>query len=237
MRIILLLASLMITSVAFAEYDDGSFSGSFFQGTEVHAGTEFPFQVGAKVKFLLPANLHMTFGLGYIPEFYSSLYGDIAGGVGIMGANTAAVASKGLESAFVVDIRAAYSLDPDGGFYLEGGYAYIMGGGGEASGSEVEDAYGIDYSGFDANNSLSIEGNFHAITVHLGYLYLLTERLSLNFDVGLIKPVIADVTATANGVTAATAAQIESDLQSYLENVYVSEMYIPTGSIWINYLF
>lgn len=218
-------------------FDDGYVESSFFQGTEVIAGTELPFQVGARIKIQLPANIHMTAGLGYIPEFYADTFGGMAGGVGILGENTGEMAGKALAGAFVVDVRAAYSLDPDGGFYAEIGYALITGGSGDVGGDVAEAAYDFDYTGFDANDSLTVESSLHTVTFHLGFLYLISERLSLLVDVGVIKPVVAKVETSANGVAAATASQIQADMDSYLEDVMVSEMFIPTGGVWLSYLF
>lgn len=236
MRVLMALLTFSFSMPSLAQYEE-SWSGGFFQGLEVIAGSEVPFQLGAKVKFQLPANIHMTAGLGYIPAFYAEGYGTVAGSTGILGENTGELAAKVLESAFVIDIRAAYSLDPDGGFYLEGGYAFITGGSGSAGGNIVESAYDFDYSGFDANDSLNVEGSLHALTIHLGYLYLISERMSLNFDVGIVKPVSADISTTASGVNAATALEIENDLSSYIEDKWVGEAFIPTAGVWLSYLF
>ena len=218
-------------------FEEGYVETSFFQGTEVMVGTELPFQIGARMKIQLPWNIHLVAGLGYVPEFYADGFGTMAGSVGIMGENTAEVAGKALAGAFVVDVRAAYSLDPDGGFFLELGYALISGGSGDVSGDVAESAYDFDYTGFNENDTLSVEASMHALTAHIGFLYLISERLSLVLDVGLVKPIVAEVDTTASGVPAATASQIESDMNAYLEDVIVSEMFIPTASVWMSYLF
>lgn len=237
--LIFVLGCLFFSLPTFAEYDalELGKGSSFFQGTEVLAGTEFPLQIGARLKIQLPAHFHMTFGLGYIPEFYADAFSGLSGGVGILGENTAELASRPLASAFMLDVRGAYSLDPDGGFFAELGYAFITGGGGEVSGDIVESAYDEDYAQFDEVSTLNIEGSLHSLTVHVGYLYLLTDRLSLIADVGVLKPVIATVETSASGTSAATAAQVESDIQGYVEDALVSQSFIPTASIWISYLF
>lgn len=234
---ILVLWSLFLGVVPSQAQDDGYVAESFFQGTEVIGGTDVPFQIGAKIKVQLPAHIHLSAGLGYSPEFYADTYATFAGGTGILGENTAKIASKVLAGALVAEVKAAYSIDPDGGLFAELGYAFISGGSGEVGGDVVESAYDFDYSGFDGSNSMSIDGTLHSLTAHIGFLYLVSERLSLIFDIGIVKPMVADVSVKANGTSVTTANQIESDLESYLEDALVSEMFLPTAGIWLSYLF
>jgi len=207
------------------------------QGFEVEAGTELPLQVGARVKFQLPSSIHIRAGLGFIPEFYADSYGSFAGGAGIHGENTGEALGKAMASSFVIDLRAAYSVDPDGGLYAEAGYMFFGGGGGTVGGDVAEGALDDDFVGIDVADDVEISGNFHSISFHVGYLFLLTERLSLNADIGLVKPILADMTVTAPTATLSQEQALSNELQPYLEDAVVAEMVIPTASVFLSYLF
>jgi hypothetical protein len=181
--------------------------------------------------------MHLRAGVGFVPEFYADTYGSLSGSMGIHGENTGEALAQALSGAVALDFRAAYSLDPDGGFYAEVGYMYLSGGAGSVSGSVAEDALENEYSGIDESDDIEIEGSFHAVSLHLGYLFLLTERISLNVDVGLVKPIFGSITMSAPSVSESDEADLAADLEPYLEDAIVAEMAIPTASLYLAYLF
>ncbi|NQZ00388.1 MAG: hypothetical protein HRT45_06925 [Bdellovibrionales bacterium] len=211
--------------------------GFELQGLEIEAGTEAPLMVGARMKVQLPSSLHLRAGLGFVPDFYAQTYGDLSGALGIHGENTGSALSQAMSGSLVFDVRAAYSLDPDGGFYAEAGYMYFAGGSGSVTGDVAEDALENEYSGIDSSDDIELEGTFHAVTFHLGYMFLLTERISLNVDVGLVKPIFGSITMSASSASSSDEADLAEDFEPYLEDAIVAEMAIPTASLFLSYLF
>ncbi|MEO0337122.1 MAG: hypothetical protein AAF202_12050, partial [Pseudomonadota bacterium] len=138
------------------------------QGIEIEAGTEAPLMAGARLKVQLPSSMHLRAGVGFVPEFYSDTYSSLSGSIGIHGQNTADSLASALAGSVALDLRAAYSLDPDGGFYAEVGYMFFSGGSGTVSGNVAEDAQDVEYSFLDDTDDITIEGSFHAVSLHIG---------------------------------------------------------------------
>lgn len=221
----------------FGFYFPVSSHAEFLKGMEVQGGMELPFQIGARGKVYLPANFFITAGLGYAPSFFLDVYGDLSGSLGIMGENTGKAVAKSIGDSIVIDIRGGYSFDPDEGFYIEGGYLMMTGGGGSVDHDVIEGAIDFDYSGFSEGDSVELAATTHNLTVHIGYMLLLSERLSLLFDVGLIKPLIASVEATPQGTSSFVSDTIKQDVEPYIEDKLKTEAIIPTATVWLSYLF
>ena len=233
----------------------GFMSNSYAQwinNWEAEAGLELPFQIGARAKANFNDEFYATAGVGMAMDFLIGINTSMIGGVGIVGEKTAEVVESAIADSFVLDFRGGWNLHSWNGLYLEAGYLFMMGGGKGTDVATLEGAFGQGHHSnplaLSQNSILSLESSVHALSFHAGYRWEISENLILSSDLGLIKPFFSSTTlnldqvvnnslygnlATANQV----AAALKSEVEKSMEDVFLSELFIPTFSVWMSYLF
>ncbi|MCB0390828.1 MAG: hypothetical protein KDD58_06050 [Bdellovibrionales bacterium] len=221
-----------------------------FESWELEAGVEVPLQISGRAKTNFNSEFYATAGLGLAMDFLMGVNSALVGGVGILGENTAEVVESALSNSIVVDLRGGWNLHKYNGLYVEAGYMYMMGGGSEVTVDQLENAFGSEY----INNPLlmsnasefTIGSDLHALTFHAGYRWEINESWLFNVDVGIVKPFMSSTTVDVDRVyrgtgtdTQATevANALASHAESEIEDVYLSELFIPTASVWVSWLF
>jgi hypothetical protein len=217
---------------------------------EMEAGIEVPFQIGARAKANFNSEFYGTFGAGLSLDFLMGIQSAVSSGVGILGEATAEVAESALSNSAVIEFRGGWNLHQFNGLYIEAGYLYMMGGGKEVSVDSLEQAYGTDYATdpLQMSNStqMSISSDLHALTIHSGYRWELGSQWLINFDVGLIKPFLSTTNVDIDQLVRGTGSQLQAEqvalaLKSKAEketdSVFLQQMFIPTASFWVSYLF
>ncbi|MCB9025254.1 MAG: hypothetical protein H6625_02980 [Bdellovibrionaceae bacterium] len=234
-KIITLLSLLFATQSVFA-----------IETWELEAGTEIPFQIAGRVKANFNSEFYATTGLGMSLDFLMGINSSLISGVGILGENTAEVVTSAISNSFIIDIRGGWNLHNLNGLFVEAGYLYMMGGGGDVTVDQLENAFGTEYSANPlvlSNASLmSIGTDLHALTVHAGYRWQIAENWLFNVDVGLIKPFTSTTTLNADQVVGGSQAvlvaqQLKDHVESEISDVYLSQLFIPTATVWLSWLF
>lgn len=213
---------------------------------EIEAGTEIPFQISGRAKANFNSEFYATAGLGMSLDFLMGINNTIISGVGILGENTSEVVTSALSNSFIIDLRAGWNLHNLNGLYVEAGYLLMMGGGDDVGVDQLENAFGTEYSSNPlalSNSSLfSIGTDLHALTVHAGYRWQISENWLFNVDVGIVKPFLSTTTVNADqvvgGAQAVTVAQqLKDHVESEISNVYLTQLFIPTATVWLSWLF
>lgn len=223
---------------------------SAIENWELEAGMEIPFQLGGRVKANLNNEFYGTIGAGLSLDFLMGIQGAVSSGLGILGEATAEVTESALSNSVVLDFRGGWNLHQFNGLYIEVGYLFMMGGGKEVSVDSLEQAYGTDYSTdplqLSNQSQLNISSDVHALSIHSGYRWEINNQWLFNFDVGLIKPFLSTTNVDIEEVVRGTgsqsqAEQVAQELKSRSEketdNVLLQQLFIPTASVWISYLF
>lgn len=224
----------LIFNLFFALLFASEAQAQFFRGFAVQAGTELPFQIGAHAKVYLPQHFHARAGVGFSADFLSDLNGNVTGGIGILGTNTAKVAAASMSNAYLIDLRIGWSLNTERGLYFEGGYAYLAGGGKSISDEELEDAIGNSLASGNPNADAAV--TLHNVTVHGGYLFPLSDNFNISFEVGLIKPVIANSDIQYSSSSSSLNDE-EDEINNYMEDKYIGSAFFLTAAVWLAYEF
>lgn len=214
--------------------------GQFFQGFEAQAGMEFPMALGVRGKVNFPQNWFGIFGLGFSPSFLPDSYSSLASGVGIHGENTSNLVAAGLHGNVYIDLRAGYEFGNDeSAFYADFGYSISTGKGGETDMDTIENSLDRDFFGVSQNAVPEIATVMHSITAHIGYTKRLSNSFYLSLEGGLIKPISSSTEITFSGTAVSNTNKdlIDSEVDDYLQGVFSGEMFIPTFSAWVSYLF
>ncbi len=240
-HILLQLLVLLISSSAFA---------ISVESWELEAGLEVPLQLGGRVKANFNSEFYKTAGAGMSLDFLMGINSSLVGGVGILGTSSAEVVESALSNSIVIDVRGGWNLHKYKGLYVEAGYLMMMGGGKEVTVDQLEGAFGTDYTNNPlhmSNQSIfSANSDLHALTAHAGYRWEINESWLINVDVGIIKPFLSSSTVDVDDVVrgsgsvnqAANAADdLKSKAEGELDDLYLSQLFIPTATVWITKTF
>ena len=227
----------------------GSFAAAL-ESWEAEVGTEIPFQISARTKANFNREFYATAGLGMSLNFLMGLHTTVSSSLGVIGEKTSEVMESALSNGFVIDLRGGWNIHRLNGLYVEAGYLFLTGGGGEVTVEQLEGAFGVEYTANPSllsNSSLfNISSDIHALTFHAGYRWQLGANWLVNFDVGLIKPFMSSNLLDVEGVVrgsgslvqaTAVAQQLKDHVEEEISDVYLSQLFIPTGSVWLSWLF
>lgn len=218
----------------FAASDDGAV---FFRGWEGQAGVEGPTDLSLRLKAEFPSHFFLKLGMGYMPLFFGDTVGSFAGGMGIVGSNTGKVIGVGIENSFVMDLRWGWASKPGSGFFIEGGYKLITGGGGDITTDDAEKALNLNYAVY-GDEPVTTSVIVHSLTLHGGYTFLLPEGWTLTADLGITKPVASRASVSVSYIVPyGTAQQINKDLSDHLQKTIRTQLWVPTASVWLGYVF
>ena len=236
---ILSLCTLFLSSSAFA-----------IETWELEAGLEVPLQIAARAKANFNSEFYATGGVGMSMDFLMGINSSIVGGVGILGESTSEVVESALSNSIVIDLRGGWNLHKYNGLYVEAGYLLMMGGGKEVTVDQLEGAFGTEYVSNPlqmSNASLfSIGSDLHALTFHAGYRWEINPRWIFNVDVGIIKPFMSSTTVDVDEVVRGTGSNaqardvadaLKAHSEDEISDVYLSQMFIPTATVWVSWLF
>ncbi len=221
-----------------------------FESLEIEAGIEMPFQVATRAKANFNNEFYSTFGVGLSMDFLMGINSAMASGLGIVGEGTSEVIESALSNSVVFEVRGGWNLHRFNGLYVEAGYLYMMGGGKEVSVDQMEQAFGTRYTAnplmMSNQSQFNIASDLHALTLHAGYRWEINESWLISFDAGLIKPFLSTTDVTIENVfrgtgSSAQANEVAQALKSHVEKetdgVYLSQLFIPTASVWLSFVF
>jgi hypothetical protein len=146
-------------------------------------GTVIPMDIGGRVTLEGPARLHLSLGLGLMPEAYVDIINDTAENLNLYDDEKSRLIEDALYKS--TTFRAALGWTPlaDWGFYFAAGYAFQGLGGRSSPGEVVRAATEIDPP-ITGLVDLDVKANLHILTVDLGYKWFFYDHLFLQGALG-----------------------------------------------------
>jgi hypothetical protein len=146
-------------------------------------GTVVPMDIGGRVVIEGPGRIHLSLGLGLMPEAYVDIINDTADNLNLYDEAKQRLIEDALYKA--TTLRAALGWTPweEWGFYFAAGYAFQGLGGRSSPGEVVRAATEIDPP-ITGLVDLDVQANLHILTVDLGYKWFFHERLFLQGALG-----------------------------------------------------
>ncbi|MDE0151186.1 MAG: hypothetical protein OXK80_01650 [Bdellovibrionales bacterium] len=205
----------------------------------VEIGLEFPAYFGMHTKISPHPNIYSRVGLGFV----SNLMVGVPGVSTFMGYLAKDYEAEHIEFAFdVIDnslygsISVGYRMKQKEGPYAEIGYSVIHKlGGSELPLEDVSTALKqSELIAGEAENPMSrINTTLHNGTLHVGYMFPLSSNVSLSTELGVIKPLYADVDVqhgeSGNAEQAKESAKKTKDI--------MNQLWMVTGSLWLAFSF
>ena len=205
-------------------------SEAFIPGSdrlELGFGAEFPVQTGLQIRINANTNFYIKGGVGFAIEPFMISYRQLGKNLGIP-VNELYFVSTALINSVVFSGRIGLTMSVYEGPYFELGYNLITLGRGEVTGGQA--AFGL----LSTDNSLSATSVYqvditnHGPTFHLGYRFILIDKLSMNIELGGYKP-IASHLRLGNGTQSINTKRIK--------DFVISKMWLISLGVWINFSF
>ena len=206
---------------------------------DVEIGLEFPTYFGMHTKISPHPNIYTRVGIGFV----SNLMVGVPGVSTFMGYLSPDYESKHIEFAFdVIDnslygsLSVGYRMKKREGAYAEIGYSAIHKvGGSELPLKDISTALDqpnlvVDSS---ANPMSRVNTTLHNGTLHAGYMFPLSSRVSLSTELGVIKPLYASVDVQYD--ESGNAEQAKESAQK-IKSI-INQMWMVTGSLWLAFTF
>ena len=155
---------------------------------ELSVGGDVPVYTGIQGRYNWSTQYYTKMGAGFAMELFMEMHQKMWNNIGSSG-NTRLLTSA-LVNSVVFDLRLGWSMSIYEGPYLELGYNLMLWGKGEVEGGELNSA-------ISPKNKLSDRTRYqanitnHGPTFHIGYRFILIDKLTLNMDLGVYKPLFS----------------------------------------------
>ena len=190
---------------------------------ELSLGADVPFYIGAQARYNLNTQYYAKVGAGFALELFMNTHQRVLNELGVFKKN--AVFSSALVNSVVFDGRLGWAQSIYEGPYLELGYSLLIWGKGTAKGKDINQSVG--------NSSLSDDNDYtvniinHGPVGHIGYRFMLMDKLTLNMDVGAYKPLFSNTKHNSGGSGDVTK----------LNNLSLRELWFFSLGIWFSVSF
>ena len=164
---------------------------AFVKGTdrfELGVGGDVPLYTGVQGRYNWSTQYYTKVGAGFAMELFMDAHQKMWNEIG--SSRDTRLLTSALVNSVVFDLRLGWSMSVYEGPYLEVGYNLMLWGKGEVEGAELNSA-------ISPKNELSdgalYQANIlnHGPTFHIGYRFILIDKLTLNMDLGIYKPLFS----------------------------------------------
>ena len=190
---------------------------------ELSLGADVPFYIGAQARYNWSTKYYAKVGAGFALEVFMNTHQRILNELGVFKRN--AVFSSALVNSVVFDGRLGWAKSIYEGPYLELGYSLLIWGKGMAKGRDINTALGNSSLSSDTDYTVSVLN--HGPVAHLGYRFMLMDKLTFNIDVGAYKPLFSKTEHPSGG---------SGDTQK-LNQLSTRELWFFSLGLWFNVSF
>ena len=135
-----------------------------------------------------------------------------------------------LANSVVFDARMGWAMSIYEGPYVELGYSFMLWGRGEVTGREINNT-------INSNSDLSDDSNYqvnirnHGPALHIGYRFILIDKLTLNMDFGVYKPLFS-TTALNYGDVSVPSGDSEA-----INDLLIRQIWFLSLGVWFGLVF
>ncbi len=145
---------------------------------DIAVGTVVPMDIGGRVTLEGPARIHLSVGLGLMPEAYVDIINDFAENLNLYDEAQARLIEDALYKSTTFRTALGWTPWADWGFFFDVGYAFQGLGGRSSPGEVVRVATDINPP-ITGLVDLDVQANLHILTVDLGYKWFFYRNLFL----------------------------------------------------------
>ena len=194
---------------------------------EISIGGDVPFYTGLQGRYNWSTQYYTKVGVGFALELFMDLHQDMLSGLGL--SRHSHLLTTALINSVVFDARLGWAMSIYEGPYLELGYSLMIWGKGEVLGSDLRGTSQVSNLSDTAIYKVDILN--HGPTFHIGYRFILIDKLTLNMDLGVYKPLFSS-TELNYGDTLVPAGESEK-----INTLLVREIWFLSGGLWFGLSF
>ena len=164
---------------------------AFVRGTdrfELSFGGDIPFHTGMQFRYNWSTQYYTKLSGGFALELFIDNYHKVLKEMGVLEHNN--LLSSSLANSVVFDARLGWTMSIYEGPYIELGYGAMLWGKGEVLGKDINSSI-RSQGGLSDNTHYQVEITNHGPLVHIGYRFILIDKLTLNMDLGVYKPLFS----------------------------------------------
>ncbi len=195
---------------------------------EFSIGGDFPVYMGAQLRYNWSTQYYTKLGAGFAIELFMNAHQKILDELGF--SNDTRLLTAALVNAVMFDLRIGWAKSIYEGPYAELGYNLMLWGTGKVTGSQINSAIG-QVSGLSNESTYQVDVLNHGPTFHIGYRFILIDRLTLNMDLGVYKPLFSN-TELNYGDTAVPAGESKK-----VNDILVRKLWFLSLGLWVSLSF
>ena len=196
---------------------------------EISIGGDIPFYTGAQARYNWSTQYYTKLGAGFAIELFMDINEKLLVDQFGFSKDTKLLTSA-LINSVVFDLRMGWAKSIYEGPYLELGYNLMLWGTGEVTGQQINSSIG-SASELSNSNLYTVDILNHGPTFHLGYRFILVDKLTLNMDFGVYKPLFSR-TELNYGDIAVPAGESKK-----VDSLLVSNIWFLSMGIWFGLSF
>lgn len=196
---------------------------------ELSVGGDIPFYTGIQARYNWSTQYYTKLGAGFAMELFMENHQKLLNEFG-SSRNTRLLTSA-LVNSVIFDLRLGWSMSIYEGPYLELGYDLMLWGKGKVEGREINSII-RPKNNLSDNSFYQVNILNHGPTFHIGYRFILIDKLTLNMDLGVYKPLFSRTELSyGSGVSVSVG---ESDK---VNELVVRELWFLSLGLWLGLSF
>ena len=194
---------------------------------EISIGGDVPFYTGLQGRYNWSTQYYTKVGAGFALELFMDLHQDMLSTLNLSKNSRTLVSA--LVNSVIFDARLGWAMSIYEGPYLELGYSLMIWGKGEVMGANLKSTSKVDNLSDTSIYKVNILN--HGPTFHIGYRFILIDKLTLNIDVGVYKPLFSHAKLNYGDIL------VPSGETEKINTLLVREIWFLSGGLWFGLSF
>ena len=195
---------------------------------EISIGGDVLFYTGAQVRYNWSTQYYTKLSGGFAIELFMDGNEKLLQEFGV--SKNTKLLTAALVNSVIFDLRMGWAKSIYEGPYLELGYGVMLWGKGEVTGEQINNTIG---SKSDLSNSSIYRMDIvnHGPNFHIGYRFILVDKLTLNMDIGVYKPLFSNTELNYGDVAVPVGESKKVD------DLLISDVWFLSVGIWFGLSF
>ena len=202
---------------------------AFIPGTdryELHIGGNVPFYMGLHTRYNWSTKYYSKLGAGFAIKLFMDLNQDIFNQLGF--SKNTQLLTTALANSMVFDFRMGWAMSIYEGPYLELGYNLMAWGKGTVKGNLLNNIKETKDLSNDTNYHISILN--HGPAFYMGYRFILVDKLTLNMELGIYKPLISQLNYEDN-------ISLSKEEENIIYTLLIEKIWFFSTGMWLSLSF
>ena len=195
---------------------------------EFSIGADIPVHTGGQLRYNWSTNWYSKLGAGFAIEPLMNIHQQMLSGLNF--SEHTRLLSSALVNSVMFDAHIGWAKSIYEGPYVEVGYQLMVWGTGKVKGGQIRQFIGHT-EGLSDDTDYQVDILHHGPALHLGYRFILADKLTLNMDLGVFKPLFSNTKLNYGEVT------VPAGEMKKVNDIIVEKMWFLSLGIWFSFSF